>query len=165
MGRLGRAHGVRGEIRVEVETDFPELRFGPGQELLIGRPGDRDMTSVTVASVRPHKQWLLVRFEETSARELAQQMTGSNVYIPAEDLAELEADEYYVHDLIGLHVVTADNEPLGEVSQFIETGAADVLVIRGPDKERLIPMIGDVVQSVDLAAGVMVITPLPGMWE
>jgi len=162
VGRIGRAHGVRGEVRIDVLTDFPE-RFTPGATLYIGpEQGDAPEPS-TILSVRPHQDRLLVCFDAATDRTTAEALTGLFVFIPSAEARPQEPDSFYVYELIGLAVQTDAGRALGSVAELIETGSADVLVIRGPSGDVLVPMIGDVIQSIDVDAGRIVITPLPGL--
>lgn len=162
VGRIGRAHGIRGEVSVDVLTDFPE-RFSPGAALYIGSEHDDAPEPSTILSVRPHQDRLLVHFDIAPDRTAAEALTGLFILIPAADAHALDPDSFYIHELIGLAVQTDAGEALGEVAELIETGSADVLVVRGPAGTVLIPMIGDVIQSIDPPAGRIVITPLPGL--
>jgi len=164
IGRIGRPHGVHGEVRLEVMTDFPE-RFAPGAKLLVGPEQESEPQSVEVMAVRPHKEWLLVRFDIAGERTAASLLTGQYVYIPAEEARALEPDSYYPHELLGLEVATDEGRPLGRVTSVLETGAADVLKVDSDEGEYLIPMIADVIADVDLDTGRLTITPLPGLLE
>lgn len=162
VGRIGRPHGLRGELEVDVWTDNP-ARFEPGSQLLIGAARDPEPRPVTVVSVRPHQARLLVRFDAAADRETAARLTGLNLWVATADARPLEDDSYYPHELVGLEVVQADGTSLGSVVDLIETGSADVIVVRGPAGDVLLPLLGDVVAEVDVAAGRMVVTPWPGM--
>jgi 16S rRNA processing protein RimM len=164
VGRIGRPHGVRGEVEVDVWTDFPE-RFRPGNALFLGHPDDPAPPTVRVVSARPHRARLLVQFDVASDRAAAAALTGLNVLIPTAEAMPLEPDSYYHHQLIGLAAFLPDGEPLGRVEEVIETGAADVLVVHGPRGDMLLPMIGEVIASVDLATGRLVVTPIPGLLD
>lgn len=164
VGRIGRPHGVRGEVEVDVWTDFP-ARFQPGTTLLIGRPDVPDPSPVTVLSSRPHQDRLLVRLSHASDRSAAALLTGMMLLVPTAAAMPLDADTFYHHQLVGLVAVLADGAELGAVVEVMETGATDVLVVRGEGGEVLLPMLATVIQTVDLAAGRITVTPLPGMLE
>jgi 16S rRNA processing protein RimM len=167
VGRIGRPHGLRGEVRVEVMTDFPERRFAPGSRLLAGDHDGPGLAVLEVGSVRPHGSVLLVRFQSVASRESAAQLNGLRVWIPLEEAAPLAADAYYEHELVGCAVATADGAPIGRVTGLLETGAADVLYVldEATQRERLVPLIGAVVLDVDLAARRITIDPLPGLLD
>lgn len=164
VGRIGRPHGLRGEVRVDVLTDFPEQRFASGAELFIGPEGGQPQPT-RVLAVRPHQAWLLVRFDLAADRDAAAEVTGQYVYVPTEAAHDLEPDSYYEHELVGLEVVTVEGRLLGRVTSLLETGSADVLIITGGDGQHLIPMTAEVVSEIDLEAGRLTITPLPGLLD
>ena len=165
VGRLGRTHGVRGEIFADVLTDFPE-RFAAGESLLVGRERGRPPSSMEILSVRPHAGRLLLHFEGIQNREEAQNLTGLKLMVRSEDALPLDEDTYYPHQLIGLQVHNMDGEDLGKVSELMETGAADVLILRDEEgRTRLVPMIAEVIREVDLNAGTISIDPLPGLFD
>lgn len=164
-GRVGRPHGVRGELRVEAWSDAPEARFAQGAVLWLGpeRGGDA-LRAYTVRAVRPHRRLLLVTFDGIAGREDASALTGLHVHVPISELEPLGEDAWYEHELLGLEVVTDEGVSLGRVAVIMETGANDVLRVRG-EREVFIPLIGDVIDEVDLEAGVIRITPLPGLLD
>ena len=163
VGRVGRPHGLLGEVRVDVLTDFPE-RFARGAQLYIGPEGG-DPRPARVVSARPHQARLLVIFDLAADRAAAAEITGQYVYVPTEEAHDLGPGSYYEHELVGLEVVTAEGRVLGRVTSLLETGSADVLIITGSDGQHLIPMIAEVVSEVDLEAGRLTITPLPGLLD
>lgn len=159
---------MRGEIRVDVLTDFPERRFAPGSRLFLGAAQDDPAPRpVEVLAARPHKSWLLVALDVAADRAAAATMTGHFLLVPAEDAGELEPETYYPHELIGCEVVTDAGESLGRVESILETGSADVLAVRrdGASREVLLPMIGDVVRAIDVAGRRIEVTLLPGLLD
>ncbi len=164
VGRVGRPHGVRGELRVEVLTDFPE-RFAPGERLLIGHEGVAAPQPVIIVSARPHQGNLLVRFDLASDRDAAARLTNQLLYVPTGDAHRLPEGTHYAYELEGLEVMTADGRRLGTVREVLETGSADVLLVSDGPREVLIPMIATVIAAIDIEAGRVVVTPLPGLLE
>lgn len=164
VGRIGRAHGIQGEVSVDVLTDFPE-RFGAGESIYIGPASGPVNEPATILSSRPHRDRLLLRFDMSVDRDLAQQLTGQFLYIPAEEARPLDPDTFYPHQLLGLEVVTVEGEALGRVRELMETGAADVLIVQGAERTVLLPMIAAVIAEVDLAGGRILVTPLPGLLD
>ncbi len=165
MGRILRPHGLRGEVKVQLHTDFPE-RFAPGQSLLLGP----DLEPVTVATSRPHQGQMLVRFHGIEDRTGAEALQGEWLYIPEEAAQELAEDTYYIHQLLGLEVRTEEGQVLGELVDVIVTGANDVYVVRpapgiNRGRELLIPAIAQVVRSVDIQARVLTVRLMPGLLE
>ena len=150
VGKLGGPHGVRGWIKVLSYTDPRENLF-EYTPWLIERPSDRgaQWQGYDVESARPQGKGLVVKLKDIDDRDAALQLMHSRVSVREGQLPELEEGEYYWRELIGLEVVTSQGQVLGKVSQLLETGANDVLVVRG-ERERLIPYIDDVVVAVDL---------------
>ncbi|MEJ2148562.1 MAG: ribosome maturation factor RimM [Chloroflexota bacterium] len=160
MGRIVRPHGVRGEVSMKALTAYPEhlstqrqLYVGAGrQPFAVRRIRHRDETM------------LLVQFEGVDDRNAAESLREEMVYVHIDNAVPLEEDEYYLYQIEGIRVVTSDGEALGQVTDIIETGANDVYVITAPDgAEHLIPAIEDVIQSVDVAEGLMVVRLLDGL--
>ena len=162
VGRIVGAHGIRGEIKVKQLTDFPE-RFAPGSRLYVG---EETFQREVIAS-RPHRGMLLVKLSGLSDRNAVEHLRGKYLFIDREEAMELEEDEYYEDELVGLTVETMEGELLGELIEIMWTGANEVYIVQGPRGEALIPAIAQVVQEVDLEAGVMRVKLLPGLvdWE
>jgi len=156
VGRIVRAHGVRGELVVEALTDFPE-RYDPGAVLSAGG------RSYRVAAVRPHRGALLLTLDGIVTRPAAEAMRGLLLEVPEADLAPLGEDRYYRHQLAGLAVVDTEGNALGRIEEVLETGANDVYLVRGERGELLLPAIDTVVKAVDIKAGRMVVQLMPGL--
>jgi 16S rRNA processing protein RimM len=159
VGKLRHAHGVHGEILMEVYTDFPE-RLQPGTILFL----EAGTAQLTVSKRRNHHQGLLLTFQGYATPEAVSQLRNQLLYVKAEDRPPLEQGEYYHHQLIGLEAVSDAGEAIGVVRDILETGASDVLVIR-PDAgpEVLIPMVGEFVRRIDLTARQITVHLIPGM--
>ena len=150
MGRVAAPYGVKGWLRITAFTALAEnlLAYAPWY---LGRQGE--WTEVRPLEGKPHGKGLVVRLAGYSDRDAAAALTGAEIAVYRSQLPEPEAHEYYWSDLIGLQVVTTDGTVLGQVDHLLETGANDVLVIRG-DRERLVPFVqGDVIRSIDLDKG------------
>lgn len=163
VGLITTAHGLRGEVKVELHTDFPE-RFAPGVQLYLGE----ELEEVTVSSARPHQGQLLLQFEGDESREDADELRGLWLFVPDEQAVELEEDTYFVHDIIGLSVQTVAGELLGTVKEVLFTGANDVYIVTPPDnpkREILLPAIEEVIKQVDLDKGILIVEPLPGLLD
>jgi 16S rRNA processing protein RimM len=159
VGKLRHAHGVHGEILMEVYTDFPE-RLQPGTVLFL----ESGASLLTVTRRRTHREGLLLTFQGYSTPEAVGQLRNQLLYVKAEDRPPLAEGEYYYHQLLNLHVISDGGEAIGVVSDILETGASDVLVVRpemGP--EVLIPMVDEFVRQVDLAARQITVHLIPGM--
>ncbi len=157
VGRINAAWGLAGHVKVTPLTSNAE-RLQPGATLYVrGEP--RRVLDIVYPSGYP-----CVRFEGYSDRTAAEQLSGALIEIDEADLPTLDAGEYYVHDLVGLEVVTTGGEHLGELAEVLRTGANDVYLVRRPgQRDLLLPAIPDVVVEVDVAAGRMRIEPLPGL--
>lgn len=166
IGRILRPHGVRGELRAEILTDYPDrvqAVFARQRRVLyVGR----ERQPFTLTGVRFHQNAMLLTFEECKTRDEADALRGALVEIPLEDAVPLEAEEYYHFQLVGMQVETEDGDVLGDiVDVFTAPGANDVFVVHGTRGEILIPVIEDVVISLDVAAGRAVIRLLPGLLD
>jgi 16S rRNA processing protein RimM len=159
VGKLRHAHGVHGEILMEVFTDFPE-RLIPGVVLYLESGRDKLM----MTRCRPHKGGLLMSFEGYTTPEAIGQFRNQILYVRASDRPRLPEGEYYQHQLIGLQVTNDAGILLGEVIEILETGASDVLVIR-PDKgpEVLIPIVDEFVKDIDLLNARILVHLIPGI--
>ena len=167
IGRVVRAHGVTGELVVDVRTDDPDGRFTPGAALR-GRPsrGGAERRFL-VASARPHSGRLLVRLEGVADRTAADALRGTLFLVDSADLPPIdEPDEYYDHQLEGLAVRTVDGQAVGSVAEVLHTGAGELLSVRTPDgAEVLVPFVAAIVTSVALADGSIEIDPPEGLLE
>ncbi|MCY4576768.1 MAG: ribosome maturation factor RimM [Chloroflexi bacterium] len=159
VGRISGPFGIKGELKVEVLTDFPQ-RFEPGSRLLLAEE------PVTVSSARASgPDRLIVQLDEVRSRTQAETIPrGATLDIREEDVIPLPGGAYYRFQLIGLPVVTeSDNEPLGTVEDIIETGVNDVLVVRAEGRpETLIPNT-DEIATIDLDNAVIRVKPIEGL--
>ena len=180
VGRVAGLHGVRGEVRVLLFGGVDEFPWktlipgpAPGAE---GRAGADETAgaggveekgglpeTLAVIGVRRHKGMFLVFFKGFETREAAAALHGRELFVKKEDLPELPSDEIYQHDLIGVKVKTDDGRDLGAVTGIVPTGAVDVLEIRGPLGEVLVPMAGDFIVSMDLERNEMVVRLIEGL--
>jgi 16S rRNA processing protein RimM len=161
VGRIGRPHGLRGEVAVQVRTDFPEQRFVVGAQL--GGDGGR---TLTVEAVRPHGGALLVRFAGVADRAAAAQLSGLVLTADVAALPELDdPDEFYDHQLEGLAAVGPDGAALGTVREVVHAPASDLLVLATDHGEALVPFVREIVPEVDLAGGRVVLDPPPGLLD
>ncbi|RZT13790.1 16S rRNA processing protein RimM [Mycobacterium sp. BK558] len=167
VGRVVKAHGVTGEVAVDVRTDDPEGRFAPGV-VLRGRPsrGGTEREFV-VESVRAHGGRLLMRLQGVADRDTADGLRGTLFLIDAAELPPIEdPDEYYDHQLEGLQVSTVDGAGIGTVAEVLHTAAGELLAVkRGDGTEVLVPFVSAIVVSVSLADGAIVIDPPEGLLD
>lgn len=164
VGLVIGAHGVRGELKVEILTEDPR-RFRLLRRVFLG-PEGQEPAPWPLKSYRMHKGRLLLQLEGCDNRTIAESMRGYLVQVPLEEAIPLNEGEYYEHQILGLDVWTEAGEYLGQVVEILYTGANDVYVIQDPESRRpeiLIPAIQDVVLAVDLAAGRLVVRPIEGL--
>lgn len=164
VGRIGRAHGIKGEVSVEVRTDEPELRLGPGAVLATDPAATGPLT---IATGRVHSGRLMLRFEGVTDRSGAEALRNT-LLIAEVDPQEMPADpeEFYDHQLIDLDVVTVDGREVGRIAEITHLPYQDLLVVRRPDgSEALIPFVAEIVPEVDLEKQRAVIDPPPGLLE
>lgn len=150
-------HGLRGELKVAADTDFPE-RFAAGSLLWVDARDRRE-----VESGRPHKGRWLVKLRGVDTPEQAARLRGHTLEAPRDSAPALPADTYYVYQLIGLRVLTTAGEAIGALADVMTTGSNDVYLVRGPLGEILVPAIESVVQAVDLNARTLTVEPIPGL--
>ena len=167
VGRIGKPHGIRGEVTVDVRTDEPERRFADGARLRAepARGSASPLTSVTVTRTRWHSGRLLANFAEIPDRNAAEVARGLllHVTLAASDLPD-DPDEYYDHQLAGLAAYDEDGNPLGEVTGLVHGGAQDLLIVRTPEgRDALVPFVHALVPEVDLVERRVVIADRPGL--
>lgn len=160
IGRIGRAHGVRGDLFVEPMTDEPDHRYSDGAVLMTS-----DSTTLTVATSKWHSGRFVVHFAGIEDRTTAEALRGQTLTIDV-DPAELpeDPDEYYDHQLVGLKVALEDGSFVGVIGEVIHLPSQDLLSVkREGDTEVLIPFVLEFVPSIDLAQKVVTITPPRGL--
>jgi len=158
VGRILAPWGIRGEVKVEVLTDFPE-RFAPQKVVYLNaRP-------LEIESCRPHKQHLVVKLATIDSVEDAERLRGQDLTIPSSELSRLPEGQYYTFQIIGLDVLTTEGQYLGQVTDIMATASNDVYIVEGEGGEILIPAIEDVVKSIDLKKGKMVIEAIKGLLD
>ncbi len=146
IGYLRRSHGVRGEIILDIHTDFPE-RIKSGRKVLIGEK----YQPLTFDTVRPHADGLLVSFRGVDTPEEAGKFRNQWVYVKATEVPPLPDGMHYQYELIDLDVVDENGNPLGKLVEILETGANDVYVVRNDaGKEILLPAIPSVILNLDM---------------
>jgi len=166
VGRVVKAHGVTGELVVEVRTDDPDSRFAPGSTLR-GRPRQgASRHEYTVESVRSHGGRLLLRLAGVDDRDAADAMRGVVFVVDSAELPPIDdPDVFYDHQLEGLAVRTIGGRDVGTVSEVLHTAAGELLAIRCDTGEVLVPFVSAIVTSVSLADGVIEIDPPEGLLE
>jgi 16S rRNA processing protein RimM len=159
VGKVRRPHGVCGEVVAEIYTDFPD-RMSPEKAIYLGEKH----VKLVIASQRPHNEGLLLGFEGVTTPEQAGRYRNQILSIAASEVSELPEGEFYFHELLDLEVVDEAGNPLGTLTEILETGANDVYVVTdSAGRELLLPAIPEVVLNVDLEAKTMKVRLLPGL--
>lgn len=160
VGIIGRAHGIKGEVSIDVRTDEPTLRFAPGAVL---RP-EKGGRALTVESARDHSGRLLLRFREHPDRTSVEQLRGTVlvVDVPA-DARPDDEEEFYDRQLTGLRVLDHAGAEVGTVADVVHLPEQDLLEVRTSAGTRLVPFVRALVPTVDLAAGVVTLADVPGL--
>lgn len=162
VGVIGRPHGVRGEVAVELRTDEPERRFAPGQVLY----EDEGTRLFTVQSARDHAGRLLIRFAELADRAAAEVVRGTLLVATIEpDQRPAESGEFYDRQLIGLRARTSNGADIGLVGSVLHLPAQDVLEIETAAGTRLVPFVEALVPQVDLDAGYLTVADVSGLLD
>jgi 16S rRNA processing protein RimM len=163
VGRIARAHGIGGEVSVDVRTDAPDERFADGARL---ETDPADVGPLTVRRTRWHAGRLLVSFDGVSDRTGAESLRGVLLVVDSATSPATEADEYWDHELAGLSVETADGVALGVIDDVLHPPGPVLLVVRRPDgSEALVPFVQEIVPTVDLASRRVVVDPPEGLFE
>lgn len=159
IGRVARAHGIRGEVTVDARTDEPERRFAPGSSVVCGG------RTLTIAAARPHSGRWLVTFREVADRNGAEALHGTllETEVDPDELPDDE-DDYYDHQLVGLRAVHGGRE-VGTVTAVLHLPAQDTLAIDVDGREVLVPFVAALVPEVDLEAGRLVVAEVPGLLD
>ena len=164
VGKIVNTHGIRGEVRVISQTDFPEDRYEIGSKLGIFAPGEKKPTVVIIKTARKHKNFMLLSFENYPNINDVEKFKGSMLKVNENYLEELEEDEFYYHEIIGCDVFDTEGNEIGQVKEIFETGANDVWTIKGVDgKEHYIPVIYEVIKEVDVEAKRVTIELMEGL--
>jgi 16S rRNA processing protein RimM len=159
VGRIARAHGIKGEVSVLPLSEVAS-RFEPGSRLFADERGDRPLT---VASARRHRTRLIVAFEEVSDRTQAEGLGGVYLFVPAGSAPGLPEGSFWPHELLGCDVVTEEGRSLGTIREVVHGPANDLWAAEGAGGEVLVPALKDVVRRVDLAGRRIVVREVPGL--
>lgn len=165
VGRVAKAHGITGELAVDVRTDSPEMRFALGATLQ-AKLRDGTSRSLTVAAARPHSGRLLVRFEEVVTRDVAEALRGTILLGSTDDLPPSDdPDEFYDHELEGLDALLTDGTKIGTVLEVLHGLGGELLVVKRENGEALIPFVREIVPTVDIPGRRVVIDPPEGLLD
>ena len=165
VARIRNAHGLDGEVLVELLTGDPDDVFVADRVLRVARRQGKGLARLTLKGARRHKGGLLLRFAEVGDRTAAETLQGRELTLPTDELRQLDEDEFFLHDLVGYAVVRVDGAAVGEVVTSYETGAQLLLGVTAGEREFLIPFGRQLVTEVDRDARRIVIDPPPGLLE
>jgi len=167
VGRIAKAHGIGGEVVVDVRTDDPDSRFAPGAQLRLKRGRGVGEIPAVIESVRPHSGRLLVRLRGVNDRDAAEALRGHLFVVDSADLPSLEdPDEFYDHELEGLAVRTTDGDEIGRVIEVLHTPGGELLSVRTEsDTELLVPFVSAIVTTVSRVDGLIEIDPPEGLLD
>lgn len=160
VGRIGRAHGVRGDLFVEVRTDEPELRFAVGSSVFTS-----DGKELKVTMTKWHSGRMLAHFAGYDDRTVAETLRNLDLSVDV-DPSELpeDPDEFYDHQLIGLKALLADGTLVGEITEVIHLPSQDLLAIKRDElPEALVPFVSEIVPDVNIEVGTVTLNPPPGL--
>lgn len=164
LGEILRPHGVRGELRMRVFTDYPE-RIADKQQLILAEDEEgKKARTLRLESVRMHQNYALLKFEGIDDRDAADLLRELIVLVEMDDAVPLEEGEFYLYQVIGLQVVTDDGENLGTIKEVMETGANDVYIVDTEQYgEVLLPAIPSIILNTDVKAGVVTVHLMDGL--
>lgn len=165
VGRIAKAHGIRGELAVDVRTDAPQERFAIGA-VVATKLRDGSERELTVAAAREHSGRLLVRFEQVLTRDVAETLRGALLTVDTGALPPTgDPEEFYDHELAGLRAELADGTVLGTVAEVVHSPAGELLELDVDGREVLVPFVRAIVPTVDLDGGRVVLEPPEGLLE
>lgn len=163
VGRIARAHGNRGQVIVNLETDFPEERFQPGAELFIER--NRRVEALRVSTVRFQRERPIIGIEGVETMNEAEALAGCELRVPMDRLAPLPGGTYYRHDLVGCRVETARGDRVGTVTDVEGSVDRSRLVVAGARGEILIPLAAEICTTIDPAQKRIIVDPPDGLLD
>ncbi|KJY42805.1 16S rRNA processing protein RimM [Streptomyces sp. NRRL B-1568] len=164
VGRIGRAHGIKGEVTVEVRTDEPELRLGPGAVLATDPAG---VGPLTIEAGRVHSGRLLLRFTGVNDRTAAEALRNTLLVAEVDpDETPEDPEEFYDHQLMDLDVVTVDGTVVGRITEISHLPSQDLFIVERPDgSEVMIPFVSEIVTEIDLDEQRAVVDPPRGLLD
>ncbi len=161
VGKIVAPFGIRGQVKVQIETDFP-ASFSPNTMLYLGA----EHRPIQLVLARPQGHQLVLELEGIADRNASEALRGQEVYIPADRIAPLATDQYFIRDLIGLRAIRIDGVELGQVADVITGAMQDLLVIHSPGREEVtVPLVKALVPNIDIPHGTITIQPPAGLFD
>jgi len=164
VGQIVNTHGIRGEVKIMANTDFPEQRFAVGKQVWLTHPTLAHQLALTVAGIRTHKSMLLIRFQEWTNINQAEPFKGAWLLVPEEEEVSDDEGGFFFHQIIGCQVVTTDGKQIGRVKEILTLPANDVWVVSREGKgDLLLPYIEDIIKTVDVSQRVITMKWMEGL--
>ncbi|MFC5702159.1 ribosome maturation factor RimM [Cohnella faecalis] len=164
VGKIVNTHGIRGEVKVWPQTDFPDVRFKPGSRLKMINPETGADETIEILASREQKTMYVLKIKGFDDINQVEKYKGWELKVSESERVPLDEGEYYVRDIVGCSVVSEDGEEIGVVVDILTPGANDVWVVKRPKgKELLLPVIDDVVLNVDVAARTVKVHLMEGL--
>ncbi len=161
IGKIIGSSGLSGRIKVVLYTESPHI-LETGAAVHIGQ-GKKSTSSLAIKRILQRGKNCLIEFEGIDTVDAANLLKGQYLYLPREMMAEPDEGEYYWHDIIGLAVITEEGEELGYITSILPTGSNDVYICEGTKGEILLPAIEEVIKSIDIGRGVIIVEMLEGL--
>ena len=162
IGYIAGFHGVRGEVKIKSTTDFADQRYQKGKELIL--TNNKENVVKKIDTVRVHKEFYLVKFEGVTNLNDVEKYKGYEVKANMDDKIDLESDEFYFFDLVGMDVVDSNKETIGQVKRVMENVANEILVVNVKGKEVLIPFVKAIVENVDVENKKIYLSDIEGLY-
>ncbi|WP_256761456.1 ribosome maturation factor RimM [Cohnella sp. WQ 127256] len=164
IGKIVNTHGIKGELKVWTQTDFPEVRFKPGSKLLMFPPETGEPITIEIVSSREQKAMYVIKVKGFDNINQVEKYKGWELKVTDNERVPLPEGEYYYRDIVGCEVESEEGEQLGSVKDIMSTGANDIWIVKMSNgKELLIPVIDDVLIDVDVAARKIKVRLLEGL--
>ncbi|WP_141500800.1 ribosome maturation factor RimM [Paenibacillus luteus] len=166
VGKVVNTHGIRGELKILSQTDFAEVRFAVGSQLLMLNEENGASLEVKVIGSRANKNVYILKLEGFTNINEVEKYKGWVLKVSKDKQLELEEGEYYYHEIIGCRVVTEEGEEIGTISEILSPGANDVWVVdrpKGSGKQLLLPVIDEVLRNVDTKEKVVTVHLMEGL--
>ncbi|HRT68901.1 MAG TPA: ribosome maturation factor RimM [Bacilli bacterium] len=162
VGTIVATHGIKGELKVKIETSFPEKRFEKGNKLYL--KNNQSYQEIIISSYRMHKQMALITINHLENINDVLEYVGKDIYVDSLSRENLQENDFYYSEIIGLTVFDEEHNLLGKVSDIMEVPQGEILVITKQDgKEALVPFVGEYVKKIDLEKGLIEISPIEGL--
>ncbi|GEK27693.1 ribosome maturation factor RimM [Furfurilactobacillus siliginis] len=167
IGKIVNTQGLKGELRVIADTDFPAERFAKGKTVYVtANQPQAKREQLTITSARNHKSFILITFAGLNDINMVEKYKGSDLFVTEAEQQPLPEGQYYYREIIGLHVIDETGTDIGSIKEVMAPGANDVWVVKRAGKsDLLLPVIDQVVKSVDIEAGQVHIEMMAGLDE